>query len=231
MLIEITLWISLFTVSGNTTIGGFDKAHYLSYVLWAAFVGRITSNWTYEFRMSDEIESGSINGLLVRPFSFFEYYLSQFYSYKLWITSISLLLPFACIFIFALPTELNRIFLALLLIAYYLILVHAISFCISCANFYFNKVSSLTVAKNIFIGMISGEIVPLDLFPEPYRSWALKLPFANAVYTPIGYITGRVGIDQVITGFYANTFGILFFGAIGILMWHSGMKKYVGTGA
>lgn len=231
MIIEITLWMSLFTVSGNETIGGFDKSHYLSYVLWAAFIARITSNWMYEFRMSDEIESGSINGLLVRPFSFFEYYLTQFYSYKLWIAIISLALPFICIFIFDLPTDLNRIFLSLLLVLYYLVLVHMISFCVSCANFYFNKVSSLTVAKNIFIGMISGEIVPLDLFPEPFRTWTLKSPFANAVYTPIGYITGRVQIDQIYLGFYSNTLGILFFGALGAWMWHNGMRKYVGTGA
>lgn len=77
-LIELTLWLAVFKSSGQTLINGFPFEAYVGYAVWAAFVGRVTSTWMYEFRMMEEIDSGSINSSLVRPMSFFEYYLSQF---------------------------------------------------------------------------------------------------------------------------------------------------------
>src|SRR4051812_23467450 len=75
--IELTLWYAIFKTSNSPTIGGFTREYYLSYALWAAFAARISVSWMYEFRMIEEIESGSVNSLIVRPMSFYEYYLSQ----------------------------------------------------------------------------------------------------------------------------------------------------------
>ena len=99
-LIELLLWIAVFrSISGNE-IAGFSRENYLAYALWGAFVSRITSNWMYEFRMIEDIESGSINGLLVRPASFFEYYLSQFLGYKILTTAVSLVFPIFAAWLF-----------------------------------------------------------------------------------------------------------------------------------
>jgi ABC-type uncharacterized transport system permease subunit len=67
--------------------------------------------------------------------------------------------------------------------------------------------------------------------PEPYRSWLLNLPFANAVYIPVGYLTGRFSIDLVWHGFWTTTLGIVVLGLIANLIWRRGLAKYAGTGA
>lgn len=230
-LIEITLWFSVFASSGKTEINGFDLKHYLSYALWATFVARITSNWMYEFRMTEEIESGSINGLLVRPMSFFEYYLSQFLGYKAITTVVSLSIPFIAVFIFDLPMSFSRFLLALVLIGYYLFFVETISFIVSSVAFHLTKVHSLTTAKNLALWLLSGELIPIDLLPEPWRTWIFELPFCNAVYIPVGYITGRLPLSAVLHGFWTTTLGLLVLGPISALMWKQGLKKYSGTGA
>ncbi len=199
--------------------------------MWGTFLARITSNWMYEFKMVDEIESGSINGLLVRPMSFFEYYLSQFMGYKMITTICSMMIPFLAVWIFKMPTEFSRLPIAFLLVFYYLFLVHAISFIVSSVAFTLTRIHSLTVAKNLAFWILSGELVPVDLVPEPYRHWILSLPFCNAVYIPVGYITGRIPIEMVWHGFATTTYGILIAGAIGYALWKNGLKKYVGTGA
>lgn len=230
-LIELTLWIAIFAATDSATIAGFSKEYYLAYVLWTAFVTRITTNWMYESRMIEEIELGSINGLIVRPMSFYEYYLSQFLGYKAITSSISFIVPIAMIYFMKLPTDFSRLPLALLLICYYLLLVHTISFLIATVAFHLNRVQSLTVAKNLALWVFTGELFPLDILPEPYRSFILDLPFANAVYIPVGYLTGRFNMDLLLHGFWTNTMGLIFIGGASALMWKWGLSKYSGTGA
>lgn len=230
-LIEICLWYSIFKVSGVTEIMGFSLDYYLAYILWATFVGRISTNWMYEFRMIEEIETGSINGLLSRPFSFFEYYLAQFFGYKVVTTAVSMIVPFLAISFFKLPTDWSRAPLAFALVLYYLIFVHLLSFFICTFAFHLTKVSAITTAKNLGLWLLSGELLPLDIMPEPFRSAFISLPFANAVFIPVGYLTGRFELDVLWKGFFSCTVGILILMPACWIFWKRSLQTYVGTGA
>lgn len=155
-LIELTLWIAIFATAKSETIAGFTREYYLAYVLWTAFVTRITTNWMYESRMIEEVEMGTINGLIVRPMSFYEYYLSQLLGYKLVTTALSFFVPLVLVWWMDLPTDFSRLPIALVLIVYYLLLVHTMSFLISTAAFHLNRVHSLTVAKNLALWLFTG---------------------------------------------------------------------------
>jgi ABC-2 type transport system permease protein len=227
----MTLWIAVFHSQSGSSIGGFSRAHYLSYALWGAFVGRITVNWMYEFRMIEEIESGSVNSVLSRPISYFEYYWSQFFGYKFATTLISFLVPLTVEFFVNSPVQLARLPLAVLLVFYYVFHVYIMSFCITALAFFFNRVYSITMAKNLFLWVLAGELFPLDLLPEPWKSWLIVLPFSSGVYIPVGYITGRFGHELLLTGFLSVTAGIFVFGALAIVTWRAGLRVYTGTGA
>jgi ABC-2 type transport system permease protein len=231
-MIEMVLWTAVFRgLSQNGTLGGFSENYYLAYALWAPFVARINTNWMYEMRMTEEIESGSLNSILVRPFSFFEYYLSQFLGYKLVTTFISLTIPISAALFLDLPIQFDRLPLAFGLIVFYLIFLHLISFCVASVAFHLTRISSLTVAKNFILWSLSGELFPLDLIPAPYKDIFISLPFASAVYIPVGYITGRVGSESLVQGFYSVAISIFILAPIAYLAWQRGLKSYAGTGA
>lgn len=229
--IEILLWIAVFKGAQTTTIAGFSENSYLSYALWSAFFARIATSWMYEFRMVEEVSSGTINSIIVRPMSFYEYYLSQLMGYKFVTTIISLIVPVIASMVFDLPTNLMRLPLAVLLCFYYLIMVHTISFIISTMAFHFTKISSLTVAKNLFMWILMGELFPLDLLPEPWKTIIIGLPFASGTFIPVAYITGRVGIETMATGFISVTVGLIVLNLLGAYLWKKGIESYVGTGA
>jgi ABC-2 type transport system permease protein len=230
-LIEVTLWFALFRGAGTEQINGFGLQAYLAYAIWAAFVSRITSTWMYEFRMIEEIDSGSINSLLVRPMSFFEYYMSQFLGYKTITTVISLLVPLFVCWVFDLQVIWTRILPALALVFYYLLMVQTLSFIISTFAFHLNRIQSFTVAKNLALWLLSGELVPLDLFPDWLKNILLWLPFSNAVYVPVGYLTGRFDSDVYWHGWITASGGLLVLGLCAQLAWKKGIAKYAGTGA
>lgn len=229
--IEMLLWYAVFKGAGATEIAGFSREYYLAYALWAAFFARICTSWMYEYRMIQEIDSGSINSLLVRPMSFYEYYFSQLMGYKFITTLVSMLVPFFAIMAFELPTRFERLPLAFALEFYYLILVHSISFVVASCAFYLNKVYALTGAKNLALWLVTGELFPLDLMPEPIKSIVIALPFSAGVYVPVGYLTGRLDIGVVWQSFISVTIGIVIVNALGAWMWRKGVNIYSGTGA
>jgi ABC-2 type transport system permease protein len=172
-----------------------------------------------------------VNGLLARPVSFFEYYLSQFMGYKLVTSAISLLFPMLVVAYYGLPTDFSRLPGTIALVFYYLFLVHTMSFCVAALAFRLNKTYAFTMAKNLGLWLFSGELFPLDLLPAGWKSLLLALPFANSVYIPVAYLTHRAGPDLLWQGFFSTTWGLLVFGALAAYLWRSGLKVYTGTGA
>lgn len=229
--VEILLWTAVFRSVGGSTVNGYDLDHYLAYALWGAFFARIAASWMYEYRMIEEIDSGSINNLIVRPMSFYEYYFSQLMGYKAVTTVVSFLIPLAASLCLPWPVDLAKLPLAILLVFYYLLLVHSVSFCVSCCAFFLNRIHAFTGAKNLVLWMLTGEIVPLDLIPSPAKEWIIALPFASGVYLPVGYLTGRVTASEVLGGFASVTIGLALFNLLGFWLWRRGLRAYAGTGA
>ncbi len=229
--IEVGLWLAIIAGMGVQQLGGFGKEYYLAYVLWANFVGRVTTNWMYEFQMLDEIDTGRVNSILVRPISFYEFYLSQFLGYKSLIALVSLAFPAMACWYFQAPFILERVPLMLALVFFYLIFVHTLSFCVASLAFFMNRATSITGLKNLAIWVLSGELIALDLYPEPLRSILLNSPFAAGVYLPVGYITGRFGPELIWNGFISVAIGLAVMGTVAAMLWRLGVRNYTGTGA
>lgn len=229
--LEVMLWLAIFKGANRETIAGFGQEYYLGYAIWAAFFSRIATSWIYEIRMIDEIGSGSINSIIVRPMSFYEYYLSQLLGYKFIITISSLIAPIAICLAMNLPTDLSRIPLAMLLAFYFLVFIHSISFLLSTLAFHFTKIHSVTAVKNMILWVLMGDQFPLDLLPKHIADFFISLPFASGVFLPVSYITHRVEIDKVFGGFISITIGLLIVNLLGNYMWRLGLKSYSGTGA
>jgi ABC-2 type transport system permease protein len=230
--IELLLWIAIFkTVDATGLIGGFGRDSYLAYAVWAPFLGRIAISWMYEAMMVEEVVTGSINTILTRPLSFFEYYMSQTIGYKLITTLFSMCVPLAASYFFKLPVLFERLPAAFLLVLYYLFLVHTMSFLVASLGFYLTRVRSFTLLKNLSLMLLGGELVPIDLMPKNLSELLLNLPFSSGVYVPLAFITGRGGWDLLYKGFFNVTWGLAAAGLISYFLWKRGVREYTGTGA
>lgn len=223
--------MAILTGMGTESLGGFGREYYLAYALWANFVGRIASNWMYEFTMVDEIDTGKVNALLVRPISFYEFYLSQFMGYKGLSIVVSFWIPVVTCKLFNAPMDLTRLPVMIALLVCYLIFTHTLSFCVACLAFHLNRTHSLTAMKNMAITVLSGELIPLDLFPEFFKKILLSLPFSAGVYMPVAYVTGRIDHAMVMQGFVSIAMGMVIMGLIAIATWRLSIRAYTGTGA
>ncbi len=230
--IEALLWLAIFkTADASGLIGGFGKNSYLAYVVWAPFLGRIAISWMYESMMVEEVVSGSINTILSRPLSFYEYYLSQTLGYKVITTVFSMTVPLAVSLIFKLPVHYDRLPVVFVLVIYYLLLVHSMSFLVSTLGFYLTRVRSFTLLKNLSLMLLGGELVPIDLMPKQLSEILLSLPFSSGVYVPLAFITGRGNWELITNAFFNISWGLAVAGILSYFLWKRGIREYTGTGA
>ncbi len=229
--IEILLWHAIFRGSGMTQIAGFGLGSYVAYVIWAGFFSRISANWMYEFRMIEEVNLGRINSVILRPISFYEYYLSQFLGYKAIIIAVSLVIPILVVSFLGYPFHLERLPLVILMLFMYLVFTYTMSFVVVCSAFFFNRVQSLTVTKNMTLWILGGELFPLDLVPDPYKQYLMNLPFSCGVFVPVGYLTGRLQLSDMLHGFMTIAAGFAVCGLISVVLWKTAIRQYSGTGA
>ncbi len=217
--------------SSPASLNGFGREAYLVYALWASFIGRVAASWMYEFRMIQEVETGTLNGLLCRPMSFSHYYLSQLLGYKVLTTVSSILIPLGANIFFERGILFERLVPALALTLLYMVMVHYMSLAISSLSFFITRVGSFTVAKNLTLWILSGELFPLDLAPPVLREILLSLPFSSAVYVPVGFLTGRIGWPEYFRGVGNVAWGLIAVMLLAHWIWARGLRRYSGTGA
>lgn len=87
------------------------------------------------------------------------------------------------------------------------------------------------MVKNLSLWTLSGELVPFDIAPEPYKSILMNLPFSHGVFTPVGLITERLGIEHFYRGMTSVTYGIIVLSLLCTILWRRGVRVYTGTGA
>ena len=229
--IELAFWGAVFISNGQQLLGGFSRESYLAYAIWASFIARVSTIWMYVFRMVEEVESGTLNTLLVRPMSFFEYYLSQFLGYKIVTTLVSLVAPLLICWAMDLPFAWLRLIPALALATYYLVFLFLLSFIIVTVAFHLTRIQGISIAKNLTLWIFSGELIPLDLFPSPFKEILIHLPFSSGVYIPVSYLTGRIDGELMQSAVISITLGIVVLSLVAVPLWRLGLRRYVGTGA
>lgn len=230
-LVEMALWYGIWVQGGFQSLNGFGLNSYLAYALWATFVARITVNWEYEMRMMEDIETGKLNAILLRPFSFYSFYLSQFFGYKFSVILGTLGVPLIATYFLDLPIHYERLPIVFVLILIYVLFAHTLSFFFSCFGFFMTRAHSLTIAKNVALWVLAGEVFPLDLVPEPYGKWMMWSPFASGVYVPVGFLTGRFGYEEFFEALLSLVVSLSVVGVAAVAMWRAGITRYVGTGA
>lgn len=80
----------------------------------------------------------------------------------------------------------------------------------------------------IFI-VFAGTIMPLDLFPEIFKSLAALLPYAYIIYYPIQTIQGQLSSADFSQILVMQLIWLLVLGIICRFLWQRGVKAYTGV--
>lgn len=224
-LVEGSFWTSLGKSSG--VIGPYSTSDALLYALLALIVYQITACAGEPDSLSEKIESGTLDGYLLKPAS----YITQMLQVQagLCLARALALLPLivACQYWIH-----GRVLWApCLVIAPVFILAGAINFiinhCLALFTFYWRESYALVVFKETLFWVLSGTLIPLDLFPAAFAKLFQALPASLVVFYPAKVLMNQKAAWEVLTH---QTVALVLLLALASFLWAKSLKKYQAYG-
>ncbi len=226
LIITFFLWNAVF--DRQNQFGQYGKTALLSYILYANLI----DNFVLGTRTSDvagEINDGTIINYLLKPVSFFRYYLTRDLADKILNVGFALLEMLILVIYFKVPLVApHSIFLFLVALASGTMISFYVNLMLSFIGFWTTEVWAPRFIFTILISFVSGSFFPLDLLPSALYRLLLLTPFPYLYYVPAQILIGRIEPTNPL--FYPQlVLSILWFLLSMFLakkIWNTGMKQF-----
>lgn len=230
MFVKVSLWYSIFQGDMTKVIGNYTLSEMLSYHLWTMVVMLISRSYNFG-KLSEDIRLGKVSTYLIYPFSLWEFQAASFVG-RFCVQFIIALFTLGTLF-WVFPqffpgVPLEGFFKGLALCLVVGIFWFSLQYLIGLLAFWLEETWVIAVISETVFQLLSGNIIPLDLFPQ----WAEKL----LAYTPFPYITFFpvkvfMGAEVDFTSVIVNLiFWILLLNILVAMVWRIGLKLYTGAG-
>ena len=188
VVIIIFLWKAVLKNGGSINNLGLEQI--ISYYFAAYIVSCIVDASEIAREISTSIRAGQINNFLIKPLSYRRYMLQKHIGKKIF-QIITLSIPsiiFYCIYRENIYIEFNHLGWFFLSLIMALLLNFYIFFFIGILSFWFIENGGLIQLWKNIMQIITGEKIPLYLFPAAVQAVFFILPFKYVVYFPVSIL-------------------------------------------
>lgn len=226
-IIQWIFWYALFKTGGNETVAGMTYKDLIQYTLYSVLFTQIRGG-NHDFHLADRIRTGGLSQYLLRPASVVEFVYLQGIAPRLLNAGFCLL--GGVVLSFILDYSLTRMFGAMILALLGNLIHYQVGAVLATLAFYWEEAYSVLMVKNLFVALLSGEMIPLNFFPESW-SWMWKsLPFYLYVFGPVQYATGKWSHSEFLNAVGIACLWIVFLSFMVHWSWRIGIKKYQSLG-
>lgn len=226
--IQIVLWYAIFKVGGQTQVAGLGYADLVAYTLVSTLFTQVRGG-DHDFDLQEMIRTGGLSNYLLRPVGVVEFVYLRGAGGRYFTAGICLLLGALGMAVAGLDP--SRLLGSMLLAIIGNILHYQIGAVLATTAFVWEEAYSVLMVKNMLVQLLSGELLPLTLFPEKW-SWLWKsTPFYLYVFGPTQYALGKWSTAELL---HALGVGGLWMVGIWILIritWGLGIRNYSSLGS
>lgn len=228
-LIPLFLWSSITSQVKN--FNGYNEKTIVNYFIYTYFISFFILG-TRTVDIAGQIQNGEIINLILKPISFFKYYLFRDLADKFLNFLCSAFELFFLITVFKLPFSLPNLenlslFLFFLLIGFFISFF--ISLAISFIGFYSNEVWAPRFVFMVLIQILSGIYFPLDILPKPLFNFLFFTPFPYYFFIPVKIITQPEILFLKINLYFSlliSLLWVLLSFLLAKILWQKGNKSF-----
>lgn len=233
IVMQYFLWTAIFSSSSSSVVYGYTYKQMIVYTVIAGLVSKIVATG-FEYEINEDIKYGGLNKFIVQPISYFAYRISCFLGQKFLQSGI--MIGVICGSLVALKLFLNieidivRIILFFIILVFSIVLNFLIAYGISSIAFWMTEISYLFAMTAMFVNIVSGGVLPLDVFGKSILAIFNYLPFKYTIYFPVNVINGRLTYGETLNGLIIQCLWIILATFLSNLLWKLGTKKYIAVG-
>ncbi|MDD5625344.1 MAG: ABC-2 family transporter protein [Candidatus Cloacimonetes bacterium] len=235
ILIPLTgeLLLAKFVYANGYQIGTWQLNNLILYYISATVVSEFFAIGTW-WDIGNDIKYGGLNYHLIRPYSYFWHNFVSYYVLKLVYIVFAIIVAYIAMVIFSGNFIPNIYPLSLLQFAILALiaapLAFLITFFLSILAFFFTDIDFISKMLGILLPFISGNILPLDIFPATIQKVLIKLPSAYLVYYPSCILVGNYGWKEFFSLIIEVLLWLIFFWILTSILWFRGRKIYEAIG-
>ncbi len=228
------LWDTVFSAQGKV-IFGYDKTRILTYVFGLLIIRAFVLS-ARAVDVAGEVANGDLSNYLIKPVSYFKYWLTRDLSSKALNLIFAAFETTALFFIlkppFFIQTNLISLTGFLISTALAMFIYFTILFVSSAIPFWIPEVAwgaqFLTTA--IFVEFLSGAVFPLDILPKIIQDILNLTPFPYMIFFPLQVYLGKIAGFELLKGVVISfVWAIILWIGMNSL-WKKGLKVYQSQG-
>ena len=211
-----------------------DRQSVVTYYVFLSIVSMLTSSWIAEY-LAESIRLGKLSPILLRPAPEIANALANNLGEK--IVKLVFLLPMVGVIALLfrgevrLPPDPIAWVLFVISLPFAAATAFLIDFLIGSLAFWADDVTGLSRVRTLVGTFLSGQLVPLALFPDWLTPFLRVQPFRYTLSFPLEVLTGQLTRTEITVGFGLQVgYCVALWGAYR-LIWHVGLRAYSASGA
>lgn len=224
MLFSFFLWSSVFDT--RAVFGQYPEHAMISYILYVSLISTfVLGSRTGE--IGYRIQDGSIINLLLKPISFFKYYLARDLADKAMNISFAIIELLLVVFLFKatlIPPQ--QPFLFFLFFINGVLISFFINLMLSFMAFWTAEIWAPRFLFTMLVFFVSGSYFPLNLLPEPIYRIFLATPFPYLFYLPTQMLIGHMEPGMLTQEIFFSFAWVIGLYIAARYMWTRGNKSF-----
>lgn len=226
----LILWHAIYQT--RDLVQGMTFNEMITYVLVGGLFWEMTRNFSND-EVDRAIETGRLSAFLVKPMSFFRYYLAMSLGRSmhavLALSTRIIILFIASSYLTSSLTWQSGVAIAIMLILGFITELFT-NFIVALSAFWTEETDPFHAAYRSLQRFLAGGYFPLSLLPVGLFTATLWLPFAYRFFVPMQIFLGRMTATEAIKGIAIQIGWILLLYGVIQIVWRKGLKKFEGTG-
>lgn len=225
------VWSAIYLYNNAETLGGLTLQQMITYAVVSMIIAPVIFNTTDRWIYSD-INQGGITTVLTRPvkiqsYIFFRDCGNNILSFL--IQSIPALVIAYVVFKISIPSLLS--FAAFFVSILFSVLISfSLAFFVWLSAFWTEKSDGIRRFKEAVVGLSSGFLIPIYLFPLWIQPVFFLLPFQAMFNIPLSIFIGKISGTQIIFALLQQMFWCAILLFLGHLIWKRARMKYTAHG-
>lgn len=229
--VSLLVWLAVSEQGVALPLG---RSQLVTYYVLLGVVSMLTSSWLATY-LAENIRLGELSPWLLRPAPYIVGQIANNLAEK--IVKLLFLLPLVLAFGLAFRDDLRlpadprawALFFACLPLA--AAVAFLLDFLTGSLAFWVEDVDGLNRVRTLVAALLSGQVVPLALFPEWTAGFLRAQPFRYTLSFPLEVLTGGLSAGELALGFALQAGYCAVLWAAYRLLWRHGLRAYSAAGA
>ena len=233
--ISYFLWMAIYGNSESGVIGNLTQNEMVVYIFMvyttSSMVSIAISTW-----VGYDVVEGRVATNLIKPIDYRASLIARALGnmvYRMLVPGVFVWIGLEIYKVFALGMELISLKTLLLYLCSVLLsfLIYVLfDFCFGMVAFFTTYIFGLRMAKTALLSFLTGQLIPISLFPEIAQRIFDYLPFSSMVYIPVMIYLGKYTGDDLTVALFRQVIWVVLLYLLGSIIWKQVTKRLVVLG-